>query len=72
MQSLDILMEFDDGSRKWIEAATDADDARLRVRELAAQSPGTYLIFNQRTQQMIPLVDARKAPASAPQPAASS
>ena len=72
MQSLDILREFDDASRKWIEAATDADAARARVRELAAQSPGTYLIFNQRTQRMIPLVEARKGLAGAAQTRAGS
>jgi hypothetical protein len=71
MQSLDILKEFDDGSRKWIEAATDVDEAQARVRALAAQSPGVYLIFDQRAQRMISLVGNRKAVASPSQPATS-
>ena len=72
MQSLDILQEFDDGSRRWVEAATDVDDARARVRALAAQSPGIYVIFNQRTQQMVSLIDARKNSAVAVQQLAGS
>jgi len=67
MQSLDILQEFEDGSRRWIEPATDLDGARARVRALAAQAPGVYVIFNQRTQRMVSLVDARKAVAAAAQ-----
>jgi hypothetical protein len=71
MQCLDILREFDDGSRKWMEAATNAEDARARVRALAAQSPGVYVIFDHRTQRMISPVDGRKLAGGATQSAAS-
>ena len=71
MQSLDILREYEDGSRRWIEAATDVDEARERVRILEMESQGLYVIFNQRTQQMVSPGDHRKEAASARQVGAS-
>jgi hypothetical protein len=65
MQSLDIMREYEDGSRRWVEAATDVDDAKARIRSLEGQTPGVYVIFNHRTQQMISLVDARGTATSA-------
>jgi CheY-like chemotaxis protein len=35
-----------DGSRRWIEAAVNLEDAKLRVKVLAASSPGEYVITN--------------------------
>jgi hypothetical protein len=37
------------GSLVWIEAAATLDGAKARIQELAATSPGEYLIVNQRT-----------------------
>jgi hypothetical protein len=37
----------------WIEAARDLQTARLRVTELAAASDAEYVIFDQRTRQII-------------------
>jgi hypothetical protein len=46
------------------------DDAKARIRSLEGQTPGVYVIFNHRTQQMISLVDARGTATSAAQLAA--
>ena len=37
----------------WVEAAYDLESARLRVKELVARSPDEYVIFDQRTRQII-------------------
>lgn len=35
-----------DGSRRWMDAATDAKRAKARAKVLAASSPGEYVIIN--------------------------
>jgi hypothetical protein len=37
----------------WVEAAHDLESAQLRVKELVASSPDEYVIFDQRTRQII-------------------
>jgi hypothetical protein len=37
----------------WVEAAYDLESARLRVKELVDRSPDEYVIFDQRTRQII-------------------
>jgi len=41
-----------DGSRRWIEAAVNLDHAKLRVKVLAASSPGEYVITNLTAQEV--------------------
>ena len=41
-----IFMVQSDGSRRWMDAAVNQEDARLRVKVLAASSPGEYVITN--------------------------
>src|SRR6516162_9709490 len=40
------------GSRRWIEAAVNLDHAKLRVKVLAASSPGEYVITNLTAQEI--------------------
>ena len=40
-----------DGSRRWIEAAVNLEHAQLRVKVLAASSPGEYVITNLTGQE---------------------
>jgi len=40
-----------DGSRRWIEAAVNLEHAKLRVKVLAASSPGEYVITNLTGQE---------------------
>ena len=37
----------------WVEAARDLDTAKSRLIELAAEAPGQYVIFNQRSGRMV-------------------
>jgi len=40
------------GSRRWIEAAVNLEHAKLRVKVLAASSPGEYVITNLTAQEI--------------------
>jgi hypothetical protein len=55
---LDILMREKDGNYRWLEAATDLEAAKNRLRELTARSPGEYVVFDQRTQQIVANTEA--------------
>jgi len=37
----------------WVEAVDNLESAKLRIRELAALSEGEYVIFDQRTRQIV-------------------
>ena len=50
---LDIFKEDLGGNPVWIGAATDLDNARRRVSQLAPVSPGEYFVFDQRTCQIV-------------------
>jgi hypothetical protein len=41
-----------DGSRRWIEAAANLEHAKLRVKVLAASSPGEYVISDLTAQEI--------------------
>ena len=41
-----ILKAQNDGSRRWMEGATNLELAKARVKVLAASSPGEYVITN--------------------------
>ncbi len=51
-QSYDIFRR-DAGGEVWVEAARDLETAKGRVIELAAQAPGQYVIFSQRSGRMV-------------------
>ena len=52
------ILEKDAAALVWVEAVDDLDTAKLRVKELSAKSQGEYVIFDQRTRQIIEKVTA--------------
>lgn len=50
--SYDILKK-DAAALVWVQAMDDLELAKLRIRELAARSDGEYVIFDQRTRQIV-------------------
>ena len=47
------ILKKDSAALVWIEAVHDLETARLRVKELVAASKAEYVIFDQRTRQII-------------------
>jgi hypothetical protein len=41
------------GNPIWVEAVEDLRKATVRIEELALDSPGEYIVFNQQTSQII-------------------
>jgi hypothetical protein len=52
LPAYDILKK-DAAALVWVETATDLEAAKLRVRELAGKSHGEYVIFDQRTREIV-------------------
>ena len=50
----DTLKKERDGSFRWFEAVNDLGSANIRIREIIASSPGDYIVFDQRTHNIIP------------------
>jgi hypothetical protein len=48
-----ILKRRDDGTLAWVEAVPDLDTANARVKELRKSSDGEYVIFDQKTQELV-------------------
>jgi hypothetical protein len=51
-QSYDIFKR-DPGGEVWVEAVRDLETAKSRLIELAAEAPGQYVIFSQRSGRMV-------------------
>jgi hypothetical protein len=51
--SFDILKKIDVVNFQWVELVRDLQTAEARIQELQARSPGEYVIFSQRTQQIV-------------------
>ena len=49
----DILKKDSMGAPIWLEAVRDLDTAKKRVAELAENSPGEYVVFCERTSQIV-------------------
>ncbi len=49
----DIIKVLSDDSLAWVEAAEELSAARLRVWELLADSPGEYIVYNQKTKTLV-------------------
>jgi hypothetical protein len=49
----DILKKDALGNPIWVEAVEDLRKATVRIEELALDSPGEYIVFNQQTSQII-------------------
>jgi hypothetical protein len=58
----DIMKVLSDDSLAWLEAAEELSAARMRVRELLADSPGEYIIFNQETKTLVAHFSIHEAP----------
>ena len=62
----DILKKNPEGSFRWFEAVDDLESANIRIEELVVLSPGEYVVFDQRTPNVIAAgrstfwVDARR------------
>jgi hypothetical protein len=50
----DILKKERDGSFRWCEGVNDLGSANIRIGEIIALSPGDYIVFDQRTHNIIP------------------
>jgi hypothetical protein len=48
----DILRK-DAAALVWVEAVTDLDYGKSRIKELAASAQGEYVIFDQRSRQIV-------------------
>jgi len=51
--AFDILKKTDAVNFEWVEVARDLQTAEARIQELQARSPGEYVVFSQRTQQIV-------------------
>jgi hypothetical protein len=49
----DILEKIDEVNFRWLEATQDLQSAKFRIEEREALSPGEYVIFDRRTQQIV-------------------
>jgi hypothetical protein len=55
--SYDILKK-DAAALVWVEAVNDLEAAKVRIQQLAARSEGEYVIFDQRTRQIVARIHA--------------
>jgi hypothetical protein len=49
----DILKRIDGLNFEWIEVIRDLQAAEARIHELQVRSPGEYVVFDPRTQQIV-------------------
>jgi hypothetical protein len=49
----DILRKDALGTPIWVEAVADLKEATFRLKELARRSPGEYIVFSQKTSQIV-------------------
>jgi len=52
LPAFDILKK-DAAALVWVEAVQDLELAKQRIKELSARSHGEYVIFDQRTRQIV-------------------
>jgi len=51
--AFDILKKIGAVNFEWVEVVGDLQTAEARIQELQAHSPGEYVIFSQRTQEIV-------------------
>jgi hypothetical protein len=51
--AFDILKKIGVVNFEWVEAVRDLQTAEARIQELQARSPGEYVVFSQRTQEIV-------------------
>jgi hypothetical protein len=49
----DILKKIDVVDFEWVGVARDLQTAAARIQDLQARSPAEYVVFSQRTQQIV-------------------
>jgi len=59
----DILMKVDAVSFRWVAVAQSLQAAQAQIKQLQTLSPGEYVVFDQRTQQIVPNLHSRAASA---------
>lgn len=63
--TFDILAGIPAKNAKWLESVSGLANARKRMEELAAETPGTYFVFNPWSCCVLVQVDTRAKPVSA-------
>ena len=61
----DILKRIDAVNFEWVEVVRDLQTAEASVQELQARSPGEYVVFSRRTQQIVARFNSQMAGAVA-------
>ena len=51
--AFDILKKIDRANFEWVEVVRDLRTAEARIKELQVRSPGEYVVFSQRTQEIV-------------------
>src|SRR5271169_4689325 len=51
--AFDILKKIGAVNFEWVETVQDLQPAEARIQELLARSPGEYVVFSQRTQEIV-------------------
>jgi hypothetical protein len=51
--AFDILKKIDRANFEWIEVVRDLPTAEARIQELQARLPGEYVVFSQRTHEIV-------------------
>ncbi|MGA2299259.1 MAG: hypothetical protein ABSG77_01040 [Candidatus Acidiferrum sp.] len=59
--AFDILKKIGAVNFEWVEAVRDLQTAEARIQELQARSPGEYVVFSQRTQEIVGRFNSPKA-----------
>jgi hypothetical protein len=54
----DILKRTKDGAYVWLEAALNLEEAKKRMWELSRRDCEDYLVFSQRTQEIVAFLNA--------------
>ena len=57
----DIFRGINEKDATWLEAASSLSEARLRMNELAAKTPGQYFVFSQESSSVVARTDPRKS-----------
>jgi hypothetical protein len=52
------ILKKDAAALVWIEAAEDLECAKLRIKQLAARCEAEYIIFDQRSSEVVARLDA--------------
>jgi hypothetical protein len=57
----DIFRGINEKDATWLEAASSLPEARLRMNELSAETPGQYFVFRKESSSVVARTDTRKS-----------